>query len=271
MADNSSKSLFLQSRNTSWADKYGGVVPFYPQQRYIDKNLAPELGMPKTHLEALAAANQEAIRNGLLSPKLASKILPNILTENAMQINNWGYPDTPEYRKILEKAGLPSTFPEIAALRFDAKTDFDRELINAKLVHAMVAAKAALYGEDKAIERWNGKGKNNSYNRPADAANHAKKVEETARLLEHPKNKEMMDFWTQMSERYAKGAPQVMTEAPAKYTWAEENVPAFLSPVVDSISNAVSGIPSQIHSAQDAIRNWTAPIYYRDPFGDTTK
>ena len=258
MSDGSAKSWFLRSRDTSWADKYGGVVPFYPQQRYIDENLAPELGMPKMQLEALAAANQEALRRGLMSPKLAKKMLPNILTENAMRINSWGYADMPKYRAILEKAGLPPTIAEIQQLRADAPTDFDREVINAKLVHAMVAAKASLYGEDKAIERWNGQGKSDSYARPADAANHARKVQEAERLLAHPKNKEMVDFWNQMSQRYAQGNPQVMTEAPPVYTWADENLPAIISPVVNALSGYATESKNALHRAQDAIRNWTA-------------
>jgi hypothetical protein len=242
----------------SWADKYGGTTPFYPQQRYIDENLAPETGMPNMHLEALAAANQEALKNGLMSPKLASKMLPTILTEGAMGINSWGYADMPKYRAILEKAGLPPTIEEIQQMRNSASTEFDKELINAKLVHALMAAKAGIYGEDKAVERWNGQGKVDSYNRPADSANHARKVAEVERLLSHPKNKQMTDYWAAMSARYAGAPPQQMTEAPPVYTWADENLPGMFSAPVNAMAGYATEATNALHRTQDAFRNWTA-------------
>lgn len=244
--------------DNSWADKYGGVTPYYPQQRYINKNLAPETNIPNMHLEALAAANQEALKNGLMSPKLASKMLPTILTEGAMGINSWGYADMPKYRAILEKAGLPPTINEIKLLRDNASTDFDREVINAKLAHALMAAKANIYGEDKAVERWNGIGKSDSYNRPADAANHARKVAEVERLLADPKNKQMSDYWAAMSARYAGTPPQQMTEAPPIYTWADENLPGMFAAPVNAMSGYATEAKNALHRTQDAFRNWTA-------------
>jgi hypothetical protein len=248
----------MPTKDTSWADKYGGVTPYYPQQRYIDENLAPEVGLPNMHLEALAAANQEALKNGLMSPKLAAKMLPNILTEGAMGINGWGYADMPKYRAILEKAGLPPTIQEIEQLRREVPTEFDRELINAKLVHALTAAKASLYGEDKAIERWNGQGKSASYARPADAENHARKVAELERLMSHPKNKPMADYWAAMSARYAGTPPQQMTEAPPAYSWADENLPGMFAAPVNAMAGYATETKNALHRTQDAFRNWTA-------------
>jgi len=244
--------------DTSWADKYGGVTPFYPQQRYIDQNLAPETGMPNMHIEALAAANQEALKNGLMSPKLAAKMLPTILTEGAMGINGWGYADLPKYRIILEKAGLPPTIEEVKQQMRQAPTEFDQQVINAKLVHALMAAKANIYGEDKAVERWNGIGKSDSYSRPADATNHARKVAEVERLLAHPKNKQMSDYWTAMSARYAGTPPQQMTEAPPVYTWADENLPGLLAAPVNAMASYATETKNALHRTQDAFRNWTA-------------
>jgi hypothetical protein len=248
----------MPTKDMSWADKYGGSTPFYPQQRYIDENLAPEVGMPNMHLEALAAANQEALKNGLMSPKLASKMLPTILTEGAMGINGWGYADMPKYRAILEKAGLPPTIQEIEQLRRESATDFDREVINAKLVHALMAAKAGIYGEDKAVERWNGAGKSDSYSRPADSAHHARKVAEVERLLSHPKNKPMADYWAAMSARYAGTPPPQMTEAPPVYTWADENLPGMFAAPVNAMANYATETKNTLHRTQDAFRNWTA-------------
>jgi hypothetical protein len=237
--------------------RYGGTTPYYPQQRYIDENLAPERGVTNTYLEALAAANQEALRNGLMSPKLASKMLPNMLTEGAMTlqgINHWGYADLPKYRAILEKAGLPPTIDEVDKLRANTRSTFDRSLIDAKLSHALMAVKAGIYGEDKAIERWNGQGK--IYG--ADASNHARKVAEAERLLSHPKNKEMVDYWNRMSERYAGTPPQQMTETPPVYTWADENLPALFSPPVNALLGVGSEIKNSLMGAQRSIRNWTS-------------
>lgn len=248
----------MPANDTSWAEQYGGTTPFYPQQRYIDKNLAPEVGIPNMHLEALAAANQEALKNGLMSPKLAAKMLPTILTEGAMGINSWGYADLPKYRAILEKAGLPPTIDEIVQLRKEAPTTFDRELVNAKLVHALMAAKANIYGEDKAVERWNGQGTNGSYSRPADSANHARKVAEVERLLSDPKNKPMMDFWSAMQTRYAGEKPQQMTASPPSYTWADQNLPAIFAPPVNALLGGVDATKNMLGRAQTAVRNWTA-------------
>jgi len=239
----------------SWAEKYGGTTPFYPQQRYIDENLAPERGLGNVQLEALAAANQEALRSGLMSPKLASKMLPTILTEGAMGVDRWGYADLPKYRAILEKAGLPPTIEEVSKLRSETNSTFDRELINAKLTHALMAAKASIYGENNAVERWNGQG---TSIRGADSANHARKVGEVERLLSHPKNKELTDYWTAMSARYAGAPPQQMTEAPPVYTWADENLPTALSTPVNALLGAGSEIKNSLMGAQRSIRNWTS-------------
>lgn len=56
----------------------------------------------------------------------------------------------------------------------------------------MDTEKARLYGEDKAIERWNGKGRSiedDGYTfARADAKNHARKVQEMEGLLKDPAN-----------------------------------------------------------------------------------
>jgi hypothetical protein len=248
----------MPAKDTSWADKYGGVTPYYPQQRYIDNNLAPETGLPNMDLEALAAANQTALRNNLMSPKLASKMLPTILTEGTMGINGWGYADTPKYRSILIKAGLPPTIEEISNLRKNAPTAFDREVINAKLVHALMAVKADVYGEDKALERWNGKGKSDSYNRPADAAHHAYKVDEVNRLLSHPKNKQMADFYADMQARYRNGTTPSASSLPPALTWADENLPSMFAEPVNALINYATQTDNALRQGQNFIRNRTA-------------
>jgi hypothetical protein len=248
-----SKWQFLVSRDTDWAKERGGAVPYYPSQRYIEKNLAPELGMSHMQLDALAQANQIARKNKLMSPQLADKMLPTLLVEGATGVNGWGYPDTPKYRDILTKAGLPPTREEIMQTRMD--TDYDRNLLNSKLMHAVMAAKAAQYGDDLALERWNGKGTN--ARRGADSENHYRKVLETDAMLKHPKNKEIMDTWGSLSQRYAGEAPQELRPAEETYSWEDENLPAALGNAVKAVRTAMPDV--SVKKIQDTIRNFTAP------------
>lgn len=245
---------FFQSRDTGWADKLGGVVPHYPSQRHIEKNLAPEQYMSHMGLEALANANQVARKNKLMSSQLADKMLPTTLVESGVGINNWGYPDTPKYREILTKAGLPPTREGIIDL--PRGTTYDQTLIQAKLMHALMAAKAAQYGDDLALERWNGKGTNARLG--ADASNHYRKVLETSEVLKHPKNKELMQTWNALSQRYAGEGPQELRQAPDEpLNWEDENLPDFLGDPVRAIRNALPDKP--IQKMQRAIREFTAP------------
>ena len=57
----------------------------------------------------------------------------------------------------------------------------------ARFAAAVLANKAKLYGEAKAIERWNGRGRAED----ADAAYHAGKVNRAMAMLAHPWNKEL--------------------------------------------------------------------------------
>ena len=244
---------FLQSRDTNWAEQYGGIVPYYPSQRHIEKNLAPEQNMAHMSLDALANANQVARKNGLMSPQLADRMLPTMLVEGGIGINHWGYPDTPKYRDILTKAGLPPTRAELIDLPSKGTT-YDRDVIGAKMMHALMAAKAAQYGDDLAVERWNGKGTNAKLG--ADASNHYRKVLETEALLKHPKNKELTQTWNALSQRYAGEDPQEM-RAPRAEVAEESDVPEFIGNAVKAVRNALPDKP--IERIQQAVRNFTAP------------
>jgi len=67
----------------------------------------------------------------------------------------------------------------------------------AKVAAAMLAEKAAIYGQDKAVERWNGNGRTISKNGQvfADSQNHARKVKLMAEMLKHPANAQTMNFY----------------------------------------------------------------------------
>lgn len=250
---------FLVRQDNSWADKYGGTIPYYPQRRYIAQNLAPEQDITRSQLEAFAQANEIARSSGLLSPKLADRMLPTLLTESATGINNWGYPDKEPYRSILTKAGLPPTLEEINAAFPSKGTDYDRELHKSKLMHALMAAKAHQYGDDLAIERWNGRGSGVGRGGRADAPNHARKVFELEELLQHPKNKEMMDTWADFRAKHSQGQDVTsMKAAPeAPETWEERNLPTMLSRPITAAREALSGL--SMKNAQNAVRDWTAP------------
>lgn len=238
--------------------EYGGAVPYYPNQTYFNKNFAPEK-LSLQQIEALAEANQQAKRSGLMSSKLADRMLPTLLTEGATGISNWGYPDTPKYRAILEKAGLPPTIKEINEI--PVGNAYDMALVKSKLMHAVMAAKAAQYGEDKAIERWNGSGKVMSLGQVyADASNHARKVAEMEHVLQHPKNKTMRDTWAEMSTRYAGDTPPPAARSlPDRIP--NEDDPYFLYKIKQALGyeGAFSDIPKNaLVKGQNALRNWTA-------------
>ena len=262
------KELFLKSQDTSWANKYGGVTPYYPQQRYIDENLAPDIGITNMQLEALAEANQTARKSKLMSPKLLDAMLPTLLVEGASGTRGWGYPDTPAFNDILTKAGLSVVNGKIQTpytLRKDSPDyygtpipDYEYKLHEAKMMHAMMAAKEKEYGTDLAIERWNGEGVTKRGNAIyADAKNHARKVEETTRLLTDPKNAPMVKQWQALNARYAGAGPQEFRVSADPVNW-EDNLPGILGV---PIAAAREALPSTniLRDIRRGIRNWTAP------------
>lgn len=249
---------FLTHQNTEWAEPYGGVVPYYPQTRHIEKNLAPEKDLTHMQIEALAHANQIARRNGLMSEALANKMLPTLLVEGASGVNAWGYPDTPKYRDILKKAGLPPTLEEINKL--PVSNDYDSHLKDTKLMHAVMAAKAAQYGDDKALERWNGKG---TSVRGADSKNHLRKVHEADALLQHPKNKDLMNTWSDYSSKHnpITGTNQELRALPEKDSWSDTHMPYILNAPANAVESGIQSLVASkpIQKMQETVRNWTAP------------
>ena len=259
------KELFLQRQDTSWANKYGGVTPYYPQQRYMDENLAPDRDITNMQLEALAEANQTARKSKLMSPKLLDAMLPTLLVEGASGTRGWGYPDTQPYRDILAKAGLsvvdgkiqrPSSQKENPDFYIPVPTDYDYRLHEAKMMHAMMAAKEKVYGTDLAIERWNGEGKSI---KGADAKNHARKVEEITRLLADPKNAPMVKKWQALNARYAGAGPQELRVSPEPVNW-EDKLPGLIGNPI-ATARALEMLPSGniLRDIRRGIRNFTAP------------
>lgn len=170
----------------------GEMLGFYPSQKYIQNNWAPEDVMPGD-LVALAQAQRKATDSGVLSTNLARSFLANALVENTPSYgvvnSKLGYPPSPQRDRMFLKLGLKvNRMPEGYELPTGSGPT-QRALMAA----AVLAEKARLYGEDKAIERYNGKGRaieDVPYfgEQRADANNHARKVAEAEAMLRHPKN-----------------------------------------------------------------------------------
>lgn len=192
-------------------------LPYYPNQGYLDKNWRPET-FSAASLAALAKAQKIAVANKVLSEQLAAKMLPNALTEGwdmfGVLGGRYGYPATPSRDNVLRSLGLSvsdDSSPDADIVRYGKDgyqinpqiVDKDRQVeINARLAAAILAEKARLYGEDNAIERWNGKGsaieRYAGLTVPANAKNHAAKVAEVERMLAHPANATILEAYQQM-------------------------------------------------------------------------
>lgn len=204
---------------------YADTVPYYPSQKYIDKGLAPEK-FPKESIRAAARAAREAVDAGVISPSLATLILPNILTEGRPDDfgvrggNRWEKGENAPIGQIVKKLGIKDAVvskdidtTDIAALigihqmpgvrsavpmykkgdvviNSKSGENPDELKYNAKLMTAILAEKSRQSkGDDlDAIKRWNGQG--------AGADNHLKKVIEASSLLmSEPKNAEIMKLF----------------------------------------------------------------------------
>lgn len=197
---------------------YADTVPFYPSQKYIDKNLAPEQ-FPKEAIVAAARAARKAVDAGVISPSLATKILPNILTENrpddfGVNTGRWIGGTGASIGKIVKSLGLDKDtvvkedvqMSAADAHRFGLPAgpiykkgdvviqpksgDNPAELAhNAQLMTAVLAEKASRSSsDDEVIKRWNGAGKG--------AENHLSKVLQVSDMLtSEPKNAAIMDLF----------------------------------------------------------------------------
>ncbi len=195
-------------------------VPFYPNEKYLKRGWAPEK-MPRDSVLKLADAEKRAVTQGVLPASLANALLPTAMVEghdrNYGIVNStYGYPANPQRDEVMQKMGLEvgysdqdyPHFKDVDVIRDtqagywvpSGKWSDDPEgahRAQASLVPIIMAEKARLYGQDKAIERWNGRGRGwedtgDDYVR-SDSGYHARKVEEAMRMLKHPANKRLYD------------------------------------------------------------------------------
>lgn len=193
---------------------------FFPNQSYFDKGWAPE-SIPASSLQALAKAESLAVKNGVLSPALAQKFLANALVEGhtggqATETVDAGEegPGSPEHvigktttapmfgadflgytgptvQRNMKAMGLTTSgdadlYSANQGAGFMPGKPFDA-YSNARIAAVILAEKARLYGEDKAVERWNGQG--------PGAVRHAAKVDTMTQMLSDPRNKALMDAY----------------------------------------------------------------------------
>lgn len=188
-------------------------VPFYPSRAYLDRNWAPE-HLPRPALAALAQAQSTAQKEGILPPALAQQMLPMALVEGwpesfGVVDGRYGYPANPRRDELVRRMGFtiansddPRLIKKWAQVHRDTRdgyqinpmmqTERGYTQMAARMVPLILAEKARLYGEGKAVERFNGRGRavEEVYGDTvqADSANHARKVAEAGRMLKNPAN-----------------------------------------------------------------------------------
>lgn len=196
---------------------YADTVPYFPSQKYIDKNLAPEQ-FPKESVKAAARAARKAVDAGILTPETATMILPNILTEGRPDdfgVNNgrWTGGVNSPMGKFVRSLGLDDTISKQDVSLPLSVTDLPRKLYNkgdvvimpksgdnpaeldynARLMAAVLAEKQRQSKDSdsgETIRRWNGQGKG--------AENHLRKVIEASEMLVNNEgNKQIMDLFKQ--------------------------------------------------------------------------
>ena len=213
--------------NPDWSKKadLSRTVPFYPSERYLKEDLAPEQ-YPLAQLAMIARAKKIADNSDELDPYVRDRILANVLSENRTDygLNTFVEHDRNIDFEYLRRLGLPVTpydrerysntethittrAPKDPSMK--DKTWFSPDVIdptheslreNALLVLYKLKEKQARFGPKMAIERWNGQGKG--------AKNHTKKVEEMRRLLNHPSNQQLLDAFNLYYEQSPSGVPE---------------------------------------------------------------
>ncbi len=146
----------------------------------------------------------ELDENDLESPQRQVGLAP--VTAPSFGADSLGY-DGPDIRRNLQLMGLTvgsgtsdknlaffparsaqKNYPASAAEYFPMNPD--DAVANAKFNAVILAKKAALYGENMAVQRWNGAG--------PGALNHARKVGVLSQMLSHPANKAILDAYLKM-------------------------------------------------------------------------
>jgi hypothetical protein len=205
-------------------------LPYAPNLRYVTKNLKPEY-IKKSTVRDLALALKDTNDAGILNPKVDKWMLPQTLVEGRDdyglsmfgdlaekdpkikqflndKIKNYQQQNDPPhlYYRDVERAN-PNLPPDyFLRQRYQMMVDSNREGLSeapfnpiALLQQLMTKYKG---NEQLALERWNGKGVAKVPNGnplggtvQADSHNHLRKVNEAYQMLQHPANKELLNYF----------------------------------------------------------------------------
>ncbi len=175
-------------------------LPFYPSDRHIKYNQAPEKSLTYDDVEAIAKARRQAEEAGVLTPELGEHLLPIAMTEGwggkmGVVGGGKGFYASQRFRSALDKMGLEEGK--------DYSSYFMKGEKYISPIEGSPAMAAVILGEkaklkqaggtlEGAVKSYNGKGKAmEEYDGklvPADVDVYWKKVSEAARLLQHPLN-----------------------------------------------------------------------------------
>lgn len=187
--------------------------PFYPSDKHLQKNLAPEKTLGRKELERLKSARNKAIEMEVLDPELADYMLPIAMVEG--RPNSYGimhdnkFYASPTNKRLFAQMGIPledlskhydrgEEVPQNTAPPFyiakDKRGDkfihFGQgaDQYKPELMAVILAIKnQGSSGIHETLERWNGAGE--------QARHHREKVMRASELLDHPKNLELMKSW----------------------------------------------------------------------------
>lgn len=192
-------------------------LPFYPSERYIKYNRAPETSLTDQHVSAIAKAAKMAENTGTLSPELSKYLLPIAMTEGwggnmgVLQSDKNAFYASKRFQRFAENMGLKEG-DDLTPIYVKGEKHYvpNQNAENGpRLAAAILAEKAAQARQrgdssvDTAIMRYNGKGKATEeyYGElvPADTAVYLRKVKEAERLLQHPVN---ADIWGHYQKEY---------------------------------------------------------------------
>lgn len=177
------------------------VIGFYPRQKYLDNNWAPESRLSSHELTAIAKARKLAETTGVLTPEQGEKLLPIAMVENwglGMGIKDTNnFYASQRFRKDMERLGLEAG-KDLMPSYIKGELHYAPNVTDAngpRLAALILAEKSKLKGVnslDDAIRRYNGKGKATEHYYgtavPADVEEYLRKVNEAHTMLPHPKN-----------------------------------------------------------------------------------
>jgi hypothetical protein len=195
-------------------------VTYYPSRKYLTEDLKPESSLTEEDVLALGTAARLGVLSKTLPAALGDYILPMAIVEG--HSNNHGVKsDNQLYAKTATKERFKTMGLDIEDKTSAAYLDLVMNKKSGKLepmilmnnsqrdpnqaarrMVAILADKAALQGKDtpeKAIKKYNGAGKAiediDGKKVPANVQDYWNKVEEAKRMLQHEKNRKIVELF----------------------------------------------------------------------------